>query len=178
MGAIIYETGGLLVDHGWLRVLGSRNARLPRSLPEWNEGRSRKPGGGATYPFLLVADDAVGGFFALDGGGLGHSAGEVCYFAPDALRWESTERGYTDFLFFCFNGDLAKFYADYRWQGWEAETEGLSGDRAFSISPPPFIAGKPFSERSRRPVPLAELYGLYVDDFSSQLAAECEKKLP
>jgi hypothetical protein len=30
MGAIIYETGGLLVDHGWVRVLGSGHPRLPR----------------------------------------------------------------------------------------------------------------------------------------------------
>ena len=32
MGAIIFETGGLLVDHGWLRILGSGHPRLPRSL--------------------------------------------------------------------------------------------------------------------------------------------------
>jgi hypothetical protein len=172
MGAMIYETGGLLVDHGWLRILGSGHARLPRSLPQWNEGRSRKLDRGAAYPFFLVADDAVGGFFALDGGGLGYGAGEVCYFAPDALRWESAQNSYTEFLFFCFKGDLARFYADYRWPGWEAETEGLRGDRAFSIAPPPFIAGKPFSERSRRSVPVAELYGLYVEDFPKQLAGE------
>jgi hypothetical protein len=40
MGAVIYETGGLLVDHGWLRLLGSGHSRLPRSLPGWNGGRS------------------------------------------------------------------------------------------------------------------------------------------
>src|SRR5262249_6162259 len=40
MGAVIYETGGLLVDHGWLRLLGSGHPRLPRSLPAWNLGRS------------------------------------------------------------------------------------------------------------------------------------------
>ena len=31
MGAIVYETGGLLIDHGWLRILGSGHDRLPRS---------------------------------------------------------------------------------------------------------------------------------------------------
>jgi hypothetical protein len=41
LGAVIYETGGLLVDHGWLRVLGSGHPRLPRTLPAWNLGRSR-----------------------------------------------------------------------------------------------------------------------------------------
>jgi Protein of unknown function DUF2625 len=171
MGAIVYETGGLLVDHGWLRILGSGHPRLPRSLPAWNEGRSRKPGHGSTYPFLLVADDVVGGFFAVDGRGLGFAAGEVCYFPPDTLQWERTEKGYTDFLLFCFNGDLAGFYQDYRWQSWESETEELGGDVAFSIYPFPFAAGEPFAHRSRRAVPIVELYGLYVDDLPAQLGS-------
>src|SRR4249920_1805589 len=53
MGAIVYETGGILIDHGWLRILGSGNPRLTRTLPGWNEGRSDG--------FFLVADDAIGG---------------------------------------------------------------------------------------------------------------------
>src|SRR5687767_12930937 len=36
LGAVVYETGGLLIDHGWLRVLGSGHPRLPRTLPGWN----------------------------------------------------------------------------------------------------------------------------------------------
>src|SRR5438067_305284 len=58
MGAIIYETGGLLIDQNWLRVLGSGHPHLPRSLPQWNHGRSWiEPG--TSPPFLLVADDVV-----------------------------------------------------------------------------------------------------------------------
>src|SRR5438105_2276535 len=40
MGAVVYETGGLLIDDGWLRLLGSGHERLPRSLPAWNRGRT------------------------------------------------------------------------------------------------------------------------------------------
>ena len=97
MGAVIYETGGLLVDHGWLRVLGSGHPRLPRSLPGWNLGRCwRDPD--APAPFLLIADDTVGGFFALNGGALGEERGNVYYFAPDSLAWETLGAGYSDFL--------------------------------------------------------------------------------
>ncbi len=35
MGAIVYETGGLLIDHGWLRVLGSSHEKLKRTMPQW-----------------------------------------------------------------------------------------------------------------------------------------------
>ena len=38
LGAVVYETGGILVDGGWLRILGSGNARLTRTLPGWNAG--------------------------------------------------------------------------------------------------------------------------------------------
>src|SRR5262249_7582515 len=60
MGAIVYETGGLLIDHGWLRILGSGHPRLPRTLMEWN--RTCRTDG-----FLLIADDVAGGFFAING---------------------------------------------------------------------------------------------------------------
>jgi len=70
MGAIVYESGGILVDHGWLRILGSGHPRLPRSLANWNFERSFAVSG-ERPSFLLVADDVVGGFFAIDAGGLG-----------------------------------------------------------------------------------------------------------
>ena len=36
MGAIAFETGGLLFDHGWLRLLGSGSMRLEGDLARWN----------------------------------------------------------------------------------------------------------------------------------------------
>ena len=161
MGAIIYETGGILIDGGWLRLLGSGHPRLPRSLPEWNVGRTSKEPGDPRY-FLLVADDAVGGFFAINGGGLGPEIGNVFYHAPDTLEWEDLNRGYTDFVYWCFTGDLNMFYDGMRWPDWQIDLAGLAGDRAYSVYPFLFAAGPGIQERSRRAVPIAELYGLYV----------------
>src|SRR5215207_9287450 len=64
MGAIVYHTGGLLIDGGWIRFLGSGHPRLPRSLMGWNRGRTFRESG-EQPGFLLVADDAIGGFFAI-----------------------------------------------------------------------------------------------------------------
>ena len=36
LGAVMLRTGGILVDHGWLRILGSGHPRLARALPRWN----------------------------------------------------------------------------------------------------------------------------------------------
>jgi len=90
MGAMAYDTGGLLVDHGWLRFLGSGHPRLPRDLVSWNDGRSSG--------FLLVADDAAGGFFAVNGGALGDDTANIYFLSPDGLAWEPLEMGYTSFL--------------------------------------------------------------------------------
>ncbi|MEY4385062.1 MAG: hypothetical protein RLY20_345 [Verrucomicrobiota bacterium] len=161
MGAIIYETGGILVDHGWIRILGSGHPRLPRTLPGWNFGRSFSKSG-QQPAFLLCADDAAGGFFAIDGGGLQHEPGKVCYFAPDTLVWENLNIGYSQFVAWCFQGDIAKFFESLRWPGWEKESATLPGDQVFDIFPPPCFSGKPIAERDRGPISIAEFYALNV----------------
>ena len=130
MGAIVFETGGLLVDHGWVRVLGGGHPRLPRTLPGWNAGRANG--------FYLVADDVIGGFFALDGGGLGGTIGQISYFGPNTLRWEALSVGYSEFLAWLLCGNLALFYQSWRWRGWQGEVASLPGDQVFGLSPPPW----------------------------------------
>ncbi len=166
MGAIALESGGILIDHGWVRVLGGGHGRLPRSLDQWNrlgQPPHRLPGA------LLVGDDAIGGFFALNGGGIPGPSGHVFYFAPDSLQWEDVAASYSEWLRFLMLGDLERFYADTRWGSWQVDVQHLPGDRAFGIYPFPFAEGSPVGERSRRPVPLEELWGLYVVDLPKQI---------
>jgi hypothetical protein len=163
MGAVIYETGGIFVDYGWIRILGSGHPRLPRSAPDWNWKRSFHVSG-ERPSFFLCGDDAVGGFFAIDGGGLGVEAGKVCYFAPDSLRWENTKLGYSQFLTWCFQGDLATYYQTARWPNWQEDVTRLGGDQVFGIYPFLFCEGPPVAERSRKPLPITEIYDLHVGE--------------
>ena len=161
MGAIVYETGGLLIDHGWLRILGSGHSRLPRSLASWNEGRTmledgQQPG------YLLVADDVLGGFFAINGGSLGPEMGSVFYFAPDSNEWECLDFGYSQFLIWSLQGDVAGFYESLRWPGWEQEISTLGGDQAISVYPFLSAKGPPIAERHRGVVPISEMFSLHV----------------
>jgi hypothetical protein len=159
MGAVVYETGGLLVDGGWLRILGSGHPRLPRTLPAWNKGRTWNESD-ASPPILIVADDVIGGSFAINGGGLAGPHGHVHYFAPDRLDWESLEQGYSDFVYWTLSGNLELFYEAQRWPDWKKDVESLPGDKAFSIYPPLWAEGPPIAERSRKVVPMAELFDL------------------
>jgi hypothetical protein len=158
LGAIAHETGGVVVDHGWLRLLGSGHPRLARTLGGWNAEL-----GIALADFLIVADDVAGGVFAINGGALGPARGAVHYFAPDTLRWEDLALGYGAFVSWAFTGDLAAFYANLRWPGWESEVEQVGGDRSLSLHPPPWTAeGKDVSRVSRRAVPVAEVWRLQL----------------
>jgi len=76
LGALAVNTGGLAVDHGWLRVLGGP------SLLEW---RDRLDGG------FVVGHDVVAGFYAVD-----QQEGEVRYLAPETLEWVGIEMGHSE----------------------------------------------------------------------------------
>jgi len=151
LGAVIHESGGILVDHGWLRLLGSGNAKIPRcARPD------RK--------WILVGDDVVGGFFALH-----PPEGEVRYLAPDSLEWEAMGIKYSAWFRWCLTDALGKFYQDYRGSDWKERLQTLEPHQGFCIYPFPWAKGGPYPARTWKPVPMSELYELTLD---------FQKKLP
>jgi hypothetical protein len=167
LGAIAFHTAGLLVDDGWLRILGAGGSRLPRDLATWNgvaTGTHRLLGA------MLVADDALGGFFAINGGAFEGPAGHVWYLAPDTLAWEDLGMGYSDWVHWALTGDLAGFYESMRWPGWQGEIHTLDSSTGISVYPFLFTAGETIEHRSRRPVPIEELWGLHAIDLPKKLS--------
>ncbi|WP_269630100.1 DUF2625 domain-containing protein [Pelomonas sp. BJYL3] len=155
MGAIAYETGGILIDNGWLRVLGSGNPKLRRNIVEWNTGRSNG--------HLLVADDAIGGFFSINGGAFGEDRGSMYYWAPDTLKWEPLGLGYSEFLRWAVSEKLTVFYEGLRWPGWEVEVKSAGGDECFTFYPFLWTEQGSVQSSSRRLVRVAEQFAFNVD---------------
>jgi len=154
LGAVAYETGGLFVDHGWVRVLGSGHTLLVRTLGGWNHHLEIP-----LAQLLIVADDVIGGVFAVNAGAIGPTPGNVYYFAPDSLAWSDLGCGYGAWLRWLFTGNLEKFYEGSRWQGWEVEVAELGGDRAFTLYPPPWTTeGQDLAKVSRRPAPADQVW--------------------
>jgi hypothetical protein len=168
LGTMAYETGGILVDNGWLRLLGSRSERMPESLLTWN-GLGEHVIAEPLNDAFVIAHDVVGGFFAVNLGVFGNGPHDVFYFAPESLRWQDLEVPYADFIKWAITGDVAKFYASVRWAGWEQEVAELNGDKGFSFWPMLWSAGPQIGDRSRRVVPQRELWALYRD-LARQLA--------
>jgi hypothetical protein len=158
LGALAYDTGGILVDNGWLRWLGSGHEKLSRTINDWNSTRTD----GAFY---LVGDDAAGGFFAINGGAFGDDLGSVYYWSPDDLEWESLQAGLTDVVAAFFTNYLNDFYKALRWSTWREDIQDLPSDRCYFFFP--FLWTKQGSlegsQRSR--VPVTEAWNLKVETF-------------
>jgi hypothetical protein len=117
LGAIVRSSAGLLVDHGWLRVLGAGGSdRLADGVNQWS-GRTG---------LLVVGHDAAGGFFSWD------EERGVLYHAPGSGEVEDLGgRGYSDWLDGMLGGNLPQFYSGDRFPGWEEATGRLTGDQGF-----------------------------------------------
>jgi hypothetical protein len=160
IGTLILETGGIFIDHGWLRFLGSGHQKMPKDMLSWN---SFENGLGLKEAFV-VAHDVIGGFFAINGGAFSGESNEIFYWQPHTLKWIGMEGSYSQLFSWALTGDLDRFYKNMRWPGWQSDVAQLNGDQGFSILP--FLWAKadmPIAERSRRAVPMTELWYLGQD---------------
>ena len=164
MGAILYETGGILINKGWIRILGSGCERLDRGMFQWNKGKTFE-NYGEPPAYLLVADDILGGLFAINGGAFGQEGlGQMYYLAPDTLSWEPMNCGYSEFVSWTLGGDIHMFYEPFYWDGWQEEVSKLNGNQVFSFFP--FLwtkEGQQIEAVSRKVVPIEESYHLTMD---------------
>jgi hypothetical protein len=168
MGAIIYRTGGILIDHGWLRILGSGSPKLNRGIMQWNKSKTFEREG-EKGGFLLIADDILGGYFAINAGTLGDQIGNVYYFAQDTLAWEDLECGYAGFIYWALKGDIQQFYATFRWKTWKQDVKMLDGNQVYNFIP--FLwtkEGKDINRVSRRAIPIEENYKLISGNMVQQ----------
>lgn len=157
LGAVALHAGGLRVDGGWLRVLGSGHPKLPGSLLDWN-GLAGDTRPAVVAGALVVAHDLVGGVYAVNAGGLPGEEGRVNLFSLQTRRWEDLGVGYTGFLRWVCDGDLAGLYNDLRWPDWEEDAALLGGDQGLHLWPPPWtLEGRDVSAVSRRVVDMGEL---------------------
>ncbi|NQX44010.1 DUF2625 family protein [Paenibacillus tritici] len=156
LGAIAYETGGIVFEHGWITLLGAGADGIYGSLTSWN-GLSAEEDIPSMPGMLIVAYDAAGGFFGLDTGRFGQS-GHIYYYAPDALKWEATGLTYSGFIGWLAEGDLDLFYQTFRWEGWEERVKELEPGQVMGYYPPLWTEEGSGSQSSKAPVSILEAW--------------------
>ena len=153
---IITNTWGILVDCGWLRIIGSWNI-ISRNILDWNNDK--------TKGMLLVADDIIWGFFALN---LWYFDGEIWnifYFAPELLEWEDLEMKYANFINWAIMWDTNKFYESFRWDWWESETKEININMGLSIYPFLWTENIDINNRSKKTISIEEIWCLSMDFY-------------
>jgi len=150
----------VLIDHGWVRVLGSGNEDFPRDVYNWNLNKEKG--------IYLVADDAAGGFFAINGGAFPGEMSSIYYWSPDSMEWEPLDLLFSDFFGWLLSGDLNSFYEGLRWEGWESDIEKVSTDQCMSFFPFLWTEQGDCNTSHRGVVPITEALELKYD-FSSQI---------
>lgn len=128
LGALAWNTGGLLVDHGWLRVLGGGHEALP-------DLATASGMNGVQPPYVVAAYDVLGGEWAINGGALPGEPGRMAFFAPDTLAWEETDLGHSDFLAWALGGGMTDLYAELRWSAWAEESSAVALDQGIAVYP-------------------------------------------
>jgi len=99
--------------------------------------------------------------------------GEVCYFGPDTLTWESLEVSYGALLSWIAADGTSEFYHSLRWPGWREETRALPLTHGITVYP--FLwsqeAHHDLAATTRGPAPMTELFSLQ-NEFAVRFAAD------
>lgn len=165
LGALAANTGGLVADHGWVRILAAGCGDLP-------DVATASPFTRDDPKYLVLAVDVIGGIFAIDGGALGSSPGRICYFDPARLEWSDLNVSHAQFMAWVLTGDVDKFYDGHRWDGWKDEVSALSPSQGLALDPSPAASRDLEPDQvTRTPAPLAELWRKYFDDAGLAIPA-------
>ena len=157
LGAIIQNTSGVLIDN-WIRLLGS-DSKNNRGIVSYNlineDGIAEK-----IDKMLIVADDIVGGVFALNAGRFSEGIGDVWYFAPDTLEWESLEMKYSEFIAWIAQGEIDEFYSTMRWSLWKEDSKSVNFNEAILIYPFLWSNEIQIEKADKKIVPVEELFDI------------------
>ena len=83
----------------------------------------------------------------------------IYYLSPDDLKWEAMDMTYEDFIWFCFTGDINKFYEGIKWNSWQKDIQTLNSDDVFNFYPPLWSKeGKDEKKRVKQPIPAEEQF--------------------
>ena len=159
LGSIVKNTSGIIIDN-WVRILGTgTNER--RGIIEYNDFKQGKAT--TVDKMLIIADDVVGGMFALNTSKFPDDIGLVWYFAPDTLMWESLGIKYSEFISWVLGEKVSDFYKTMRWSSWEKDSKAIDFNESILIYP--FLWSKEIEieTASKKKVTTSELFMLNQD---------------
>lgn len=157
LGSIIINTSGVIIDN-WIRLLGC-DCEGNRGIVSYNLiNEERVPT--RIEKMLIVADDIIGGIFALNKGKFPSGLEKVWYFNPYTLNWESLEMDYSTFLHWISDEKMDEFYSKIRWSNWKEDAKIVRFNEAIFINKFLWTKEIQFEKLYNKILPVEEL--LYI----------------
>lgn len=160
LGSIVLNTSGIEID-SWIRILGhkglSNKGILSYNLID-EEGIAKK-----IDKMLIVGHDVVGGIFALNAGYFLEGIGDIWYFAPDTLTWETLGMKYSEYIAWAVRGNVDEFYTSMRWSTWREEAEKAKFDEAILIYPFLWSKELQIEKAEKKIVSVEELFNINLE---------------
>lgn len=160
LGVIVLYTAGICVDN-WIRVIG-QNCNEHNGISQYNSEQINKDYT-SMKGMLIVAQDIVGGIFAINTSKFSESREKVWYFAPDTLEWECLDMDYAGFISWIAKGNTDEFYNSMRWETWKKDCENINFDKAYLIYPFLWANECDLSTATKKVVPFMELMGINME---------------
>jgi uncharacterized protein DUF2625 len=165
LGALALNCGGMLIDRGWLRMLGAGCTGLP-DLATAN---------GLDDSEVAVAPGVLTVAYDVLAAAASQLMVETCRQRPvrsrtegaaDTLDWTPIGGGHSTFVQWALGGGLADFYQHLRWPGWQGEVSRLTPDFGIAVYPPLFsVEGREPSYQIRQVPPGTQFRVGTTDDY-------------
>lgn len=130
LGVIIIYSSGICVDN-WIRILGQKTS-VHKGILFYNNYQKENV---TMEKMMIVAQDVVGGIFAINMGKYQKGLKKIWYFAPDTLQWECMDMSYAEFVAWAIQGNTDEFYSSMRWNGWKEDCNKAGFDEMMLIYP-------------------------------------------
>ncbi len=169
LGGIILNTAGVCVDN-WIRIIGQSNDEHGGICKYNRLGKDIECD--FVKGMLIVAQDVVGGLFAVNVSKFSEDINNIWYFAPDTLEWESLDMDYAEFIEWVVDGNVDEFYVNMRWNTWKEDCKDIHFEQAYLIYPFLWAKECDLSTATKRIVPFEEMKAInleYAKKFSEEM---------
>ncbi len=129
LASVVMNCNGIYVDN-WIRILGQGN-EMRNGVLYYNTLLDDS----CLEGMFIVANDVVGGIYAINISRFEIDKSKIWYFAPDTLEWESLGMKYSDFIAWTAQGNISEFYESMRWDSWKNDCKKVELNTGYLIYP-------------------------------------------
>lgn len=129
LASVVVNCNGIYINH-WIRILGQGNEKQ-NGIMYYNTLINDSCLDG----MFIVANDVVGGIYAINLSRYDIEKNMIWYFAPDTLEWENLGMRYSDFIVWIVQNHVNQFYESMRWNNWRSDCRNLEFNKGYLIYP-------------------------------------------